>query len=326
VLQPWGIAWHYQGLKGTLIAQNDSDIWTLQTRWPNDVPPETIDPSALLRSFAGRDFDHEILVANGWASHLLVAQSYQRGRVFLAGDASHQYIPTGGYGMNTGIGDACDLGWKLAAVLHGFAAPDLLASYDPERRPVGVRNCEAAARHTKVRGAIADILRADLDAPGDAGDRARGEAGDRIAKLGNAENESYGIELGYAYFDSPIICAEPYARVPGNALDYVPSTLPGVRLPSVLLADSTPIYDRLGPWFTLLCCGVPPSAALLAAAEKRGLPLTMLRLEAADLQQVYGRGLILVRPDQHIAWRGGECDDPSVAHAVMARCLGWPSA
>jgi 2-polyprenyl-6-methoxyphenol hydroxylase-like FAD-dependent oxidoreductase len=324
VLQPWGIAWHYQGLKGTLIAQNDRDIWTLQARWPNDTPPQTIDPSALLRAFAGRDFDHEILVANSWASHLLVARSYQRGRVFLAGDAVHQYIPTGGYGMNTGIGDACDLGWKLAAVVHGFAAPDLLASYDHERRPVGVRNCEAAARHTQVRGAIADILRADLDAPGDAGDRSRREAGERIAKLGNAENESYGIELGYAYLDSPIICAEPDAQAPGNALDYVPSTVPGVRLPSVVLADGTPIYDRLGPWFTLLCCGVPPSAELVAAAEKRGMPLAPLRLDAPDLQQVYGRSLILVRPDQHIAWRGDGCDDPRVAEAVVGRCLGWP--
>ncbi|MBV8747255.1 MAG: hypothetical protein JO134_19650, partial [Xanthobacteraceae bacterium] len=108
--------------------------------------------------------------------------------------------------------------------------------------------------------------------------------------------------------------------------DYVPSTVPGVRLPSVALADGTPIYDRLGPWFTLLCCGVPPSAALVAAAEKRGMPLALLHLDAPDLQQVYGRGLILVRPDQHIAWRGGECDDPSVASVVIARSLGWPLA
>jgi 2-polyprenyl-6-methoxyphenol hydroxylase-like FAD-dependent oxidoreductase len=243
--------------------------------------------------------------------------------VFLAGDAAHQYIPTGGYGMNTGIGDACDLGWKLAAVLHGFAAPDLLASYDHERRPVGLRNCAAAARHTKVRGAIADILRADLDAPGDTGDRARREAGEQIAALGKSENESYGIELGYAYLDSPFTWAEPGAQVPGNALDYVPSTVPGVRLPSIVLADGTPIYDRLGPWFTLLCSGAPPSAALLAAAEKRGVPLTLLRLDAPGLQQVYGRGLILVRPDQHIAWRGRACDDTLVAHAIVARCLGW---
>ena len=105
---------------GTLIAQNDRDIWTLQTRWPQDVAPEEVDPHVLLRGFAGCDFAHEILVANAWTPHLLVAERYGAGRVFLAGDAAHQYIPTGGYGMNTGIGDACDLGWKLAADVHGF--------------------------------------------------------------------------------------------------------------------------------------------------------------------------------------------------------------
>jgi hypothetical protein len=323
VLQPWGIAWHYQALAGTLIAQNDQDIWTLQTRWPDDVPPSGIDPDALLRSFAGRDFDYEILVANGWTSHLVVAQSYQKGRVFLAGDAAHQYIPTGGYGMNTGIGDACDLGWKLAAVLHGFAAPDLLRSYDAERRPIGVRNCAAAGRHTDVRRAIAKVLADDLDGPGSPGDLARAEAGKRIAALGNAENESFGIEFGYAYADSPVICGEPDTVVPGSALDYVPSTVPGVRLPSVLLDDGTPIYDRLGPWFTLLCRGATPSAAVLAAAEQHRVPLAVLRLEGSIFEQVYGQGLVLVRPDQHVAWRGRACDDAEAARAVIARSLGF---
>ncbi len=326
VLQPWGIAWHYQSLHGTLIAQNDRDIWTLQTRWPEDVPPSAIDPDKLLLNFAGRDFDYEILVANAWMSHLLVAQAYQSGRVFLAGDAAHQYIPTGGYGMNTGIGDACDLGWKLAAVLHGFGSPDLLSSYDAERRPIGARNCEASRRHTKVRSEIAKILRADLNVPGPAGDQARAEAGRRIEALGNAENESFGIELGYAYVNSPVVCGEPDTIVPGDALNYVPSTVPGVRLPSVILDDGTPIYDRLGPWFTLLCSGVAPSAALLSAAEKNRMPVTVLPLDASEFQHAYGHGLILVRPDQHIAWRGRACDDAAAAEAIIRRSLGWDHA
>src|SRR5262249_52084944 len=149
--------------------------------------------------FAGCAFDCEILVTNEWTPHLLVAERYGAGRVFLAGDAAHQYIPTGGYGMNTGIGDACDLGWKLPAVGHGFAAPGLLASYAAERRPVGLRNCEASRRHSAVRAEISALYGADLMLPGDAGDAARLEAGRRIAAIGNAENESFGIELGYAY-------------------------------------------------------------------------------------------------------------------------------
>src|SRR6516225_8750147 len=304
VLQHFGVAWHYQSPRGTLIAQNDRDIWTFQARFPEDIAPETINGSAMLRDFAGCDFDYEILLTSAWTPHLLVAQRYHVGRVFLAGDAVHQYIPTGGYGMNTGIADACDLGWKLAAVMRGFAGPRLLSSYDAERRPVGLRNREASKRHSETRRDIASVYHDGLTAPGSAGDAARAEAGKRIAALGNAENESFGIELGYAYPDSPIVCGEPDAEIPGTALDYRPSTVPGVRLPSVVLADGTPIYDRLGPWFTLISCGVPPSTELGAAAARCNMPLSVLRLDQPELEQVYGRGLILVRPDQHVVWRG----------------------
>src|SRR5215813_7646539 len=171
----------------------------VHARFPKDIAPKAIDAGAMLRDFAGRDFDYKILLTSAWTPHLLVAERYDLGRVFLAGDAAHQYIPTGGYGMNTGIGDACDLGWKLAAVLHGFGGPGLLAAYEAERQPVGLRNREASHRHTKVRGEIAALYRADLMAAGPTGEAARAEAARRIAALGNAENESFGIELGYAY-------------------------------------------------------------------------------------------------------------------------------
>ncbi len=182
ILQRWGIAWHYQSSRGTLIAQNDRDTWTLQARFPDGVLPESADPAQFLTSFAGCDFAHRILVANSWSPHLLVAESYGRGRVMLAGDAAHQYIPTGGYGMNTGIADAFDLGWKLAAILEGFAAPGLLDSYDVERRPVGVRNCAAAGRHNDVRLDISRLYTPALyEAAADA-ERALGRSKDRRAR------------------------------------------------------------------------------------------------------------------------------------------------
>jgi 2-polyprenyl-6-methoxyphenol hydroxylase-like FAD-dependent oxidoreductase len=323
LLQRWGIAWHYQSAAGTLIAQNDKDIWTLQTRWPDDRQPEQVDIPALLRGFAGRDFDHDILVANAWTPHFVVAERYQAGRVLLAGDAAHQYVPTGAYGMNTGIGDACDLGWKLAAVLHGYGGPRLLASYEMERRPVGLRNCDAARRHSQTRAAIAAVYRAagDLGAPTAA--TARAAAGLRIAALGNAENESYGIELGYAYAGSEAICADPAAEIPNDPLHYIPTTAPGVRMPSVLLAGGVPIFDRLGLWFTLACFGAAPSEALVAAAARRGVPLELLRVDDPATVAVYGRGLLLIRPDQHIAWRGAACDDSRAADAIMSRVAGF---
>lgn len=325
LLQRWGIAWHYQSAAGTLIAQNDKDIWTLQTRWPNDEQPASVDVPALLRGFAGRDFAHEILVANAWTPHFVVAERYAAGRVLLAGDAAHQYVPTGGYGMNTGIGDACDLGWKLAAALQGFGGPRLLASYEAERRPVGLRNCEAARGHSGRRAAVAAVYReaSDLGAAGPAGDAARGAAGLKIGAIGNAENESYGIELGYSYAHSGVICADPGADIPNDPLHYIPTTAPGVRMPSVLMNGGTPIFDRLGLWFTLVCVGTRPSDALVAAAAERGVPLTVLRLDDLHLVGVYGRGLLLVRPDQHIAWRGSSCDDRNAANAVVSRMLGF---
>ena len=323
LLQRWGIAWHYQSAAGTLIAQNDKDIWTLQTRWPQEAAPEDVDIPGLLRGFAGRDFAHEILVANAWTPHFVVAERYGERRVLLAGDAAHQYVPTGGYGMNTGIGDACDLGWKLAAMLHGYGGPRLLASYELERRPIGRRNCDAARRHSEKRAAIAAVYReaGDLTAPHD--DAARGAAGLRIGAIGNAENESYGIELGYAYADSEVICADPGAEIPNDPLHYIPTTAPGARMPSMLMDGGVPIFDRLGLWFTLACFGAPPSEALMAAAARRGIPLGVLRIEDADMIRVYGRGLLLVRPDQHVAWRGTACRDSRAADAIVSRVLGW---
>jgi 2-polyprenyl-6-methoxyphenol hydroxylase-like FAD-dependent oxidoreductase len=325
LLQRWGIAWHYQSAAGTLIAQNDSDVWTLQTRWPQEMAPDDVDVPALLRGFAGRDFAHEILVANAWTPHFVVAERYGQGRVLLAGDAVHQYVPTGGYGMNTGIGDACDLGWKLAAILHGYGGPRLLASYELERRPVGRRNCDAARRHSDARAEIAAVYReaSDLTAPSPVGDAARAAAGRRIAALGNAENESYGIELGYAYADSEVICADPGADIPDDPLHYVATTAPGARMPSVLMGNGVPIFDRLGPWFTLVCFGAPASEALLAAAARRGVPLAVLRTDDPEIIKIYGRGLLLVRPDQHIAWRGTACEDARTADAIVSRVLGW---
>jgi 2-polyprenyl-6-methoxyphenol hydroxylase-like FAD-dependent oxidoreductase len=322
ILQRWGVAWHYQSAKGTLIAQNDRDIWTLQSHLPDGIAADAVDPHDLLRSFVGCEFAHEILVANRWTPHLLVAQAYGKGRVFLAGDSAHQYIPTGGYGMNTGIGDACDLGWKLAAVLHGIAAPELLGSYEAERRPIGLQNRDAARRHTGCRVQISALYGVDLSTVGREGDAVRAEAGRRIAALGNAENESYGIELGYIYRDSPIVCADPETELPRCERRYVPTTAPGARLPSVVLPNGTPIFDALGLWFTLLCCGVPPNANLVTAAEQFGLPLKVLRLDEPKFEQVYGRGLLLVRPDQHIAWRGRDCDDAHIAKAIIAHSLG----
>ena len=282
-LQAFGVAWHYQTDKGTLIAQDDKDTWTLQTRMPADGNP---DPEAMLDAWAGRSFARKILVANPWFTHLLLAERYQGGRVFLAGDAAHQYIPTGGYGMNTGIGDAVDLGWKLAATVKGWATKGMLESYTRERRPVGLRNRLGSERHTGVRLKIAELYQniADPDALGRA-----------IAALGNAENESWGLEFGYCY-----------DGVEGDPVVYEPTTAPGARLPSVFLRDGSALYDKLGPWFTLLCFGDADPSPLIDSAPA---PLTTVIVDDHAIAPIYQARLVLVRPDTHVAWRGNDCQD-----------------
>jgi FAD binding domain-containing protein/aromatic ring hydroxylase-like protein len=245
------------------------------------------DPNAVLDAWVGRGgFEREILVANPWFTNLLVAESYGGGRVFLAGDAAHQYIPTGGYGMNTGIGDAVDLGWKLAAALKGWAGPALLASYDRERRPVGLRNRLGSERHTGVRLKIAELYQTI------AGPDALGRA---IAALGNAENESWGLEFGYRY-----------DGVEGNPAVYEPTTAPGARLPSVFLRDRSALYDKLGPWFTLLRFGNADPSPLIDSAPA---PLTTVVVDDPAIASIYEAKLVLVRPDTHVAWRGNDCGD-----------------
>ncbi len=293
ILQAFGVAWHYQSAMGTLIAQDDKDTWTLQMRMPTDG---NTDPNAVLDAWVGTGaFERKILVANPWFTNLLLAQSYGGGRVFLAGDSAHQYIPTGGYGMNTGIGDAIDLGWKLAASLKGFGSANLLASYDRERRPVGLRNRLASERHTGVRLKIAELYQNEHDL----GRLARG-----IEALGNAENESWGIEFGYRYDG-----VEP------NPVVYEPTTAPGARLPSVALKDGTFLYDHLGPWFTLLCFGGADPSPLIDGSPA---PLTTVIVDDPAIAPIYETQLVLVRPDTHVAWRGNDCRD---GHAVWRQVL-----
>jgi len=319
LLQRWGVTWHYQSATGTLIAQNDRDIWTLQSRFPGGHIDDKVDPHALLTKWAGCEFEHDILVANPWSPHLLVADEYRRGHVLIAGDAAHQYIPTGGYGMNTGIGDAFDLGWKLAAVLHGFGGPGLLASYETERRPVGLRNRMASKAHTDVRIQIGALYQAPLDTD----EGARQAAARSIREIGNVENESWAIEHGYIYAGSPIVAEEPSADISPSLTDYRPTTRPGARLPSLFLEDGRAIYDLLGPWFTLLALNGSDPSLLAAAAAKFKVPLEVLQIDDANALAVYAARLILVRPDHHVAWRGNVAGGPDAADAVMRRALGW---
>jgi 2-polyprenyl-6-methoxyphenol hydroxylase-like FAD-dependent oxidoreductase len=312
LLQRWGPAWHYQSDKGTLIAQNDRDTWTLLSRLPEDLTFDEVEPAALIEAFVGAPINHEIIVCNAWWPNLLVADSFGEGRVWLAGDAVHQVIPTGGYGMNTGVGDAFDLGWKLAAILGGFGGARLLGSYEQERRPVALANFAGSARHNGVRLANGALYQAGLEPE---------ELARRIAANGNRENESFGLEMGYSYHASPVILPSATETPSADPVAYVPSTMPGSRLPSVFLSGGSRVHDHLGPWFTILCVEACDSDGFVAAARALGVPLNIVRVDVTGHEALYQGPALLIRPDQHVAWRGVP-GDTAEATCILKHILG----
>lgn len=301
----WGTAWHYQTGSGTIISQDDADIYTLQAWILPGQDPATMTPATVLEGWVGRKFEYEILQANPWTANFVVASAFRNGRVVLAGDSAHQFVPTGGYGMNSGIADAAGLSWMLAALIQGWGGSKLLDAHDLERRPTAWWHLAASRRHMGVRAEIGQVYAdaGDLGGEGPEAEAHRARTGRKIAALGNAENESWGVELGYRYDGSPIVVTEPGAR-PIDPITYRPSTWPGARLPHIFLQDGRSIHDRLGLYFTLVALVDVDSAPLLAAASRLGIPLEVLKLGRTDLRKIYERDLLLVRPDQHVAWRG----------------------
>jgi 2-polyprenyl-6-methoxyphenol hydroxylase-like FAD-dependent oxidoreductase len=304
LMQRHGQAWHYQSpVGGTLIAQDDEHIYTLHNLIPPGVEPKSIEPKKFLFESLGFEFPCEVIQANPWCPHLVVADHFGSGRVWLAGDSTHQFIPTGGYGMNTGIGDAIDLAWKFAATLQGWAGPRLLPTIEIERRPVALTNCDAAQKNMAVRLKIAEAYSPAIHANTIEGAAARATLGQLILELGNLENEAFGIELGSRYRNSPIVCGEP-DEPEWHIEKYVPSTWPGVRAPHVFLATGEAVFDLLGPDFTLLSFSDIDVTGFVEAASKRGLPLNVVRIRDPHVREIYEQDLVLLRPDHHVAWRG----------------------
>ncbi|MDT5151152.1 MAG: hypothetical protein QOI01_2885 [Mycobacterium sp.] len=306
----FGTVWHVQSPEGwVLISQDDDDAWTFHHPLGIGDDPDRIDPRELLFRCLGRSFECEIHVANAWRPRLAVAKRFGSGRIWLAGDAVHQVPPTGGYGMNTGIGDAVGLGWVLAALVQRWGGQELLGAYETERRAVAIRNRQAAGRHALVRLAITAAFRSSIHSEGWNGERSRRRLGREIADLGNLENEALGIEIGYRYGDSPIVSKET-GLAPEQTLDaYSPTTWPGARPPSVYLADGRALFDLFAKGFTLLRFADIDAEPLAEAARQRLVPLEVIDIRDEHARQLYERDLVLIRPDQHVAWRGDSLPD-----------------
>ena len=280
--------------------------------------PDSVDRTALLQRAVGRPIDVEWKGISIWTRKSVVAERYAKGRVFLAGDAVHQLSPTGALGMNTGIGDAVDLGWKLAAVLQGWGGANLLASYDSERRPIGLRNVRMATEFHLAHGAFTGDMAA-IEDESDAGEALRGRVGAGLTKNVGRMFRTAGLQLGYRYEASPI-CIANDALPPDDTERYQPSAHPGCRAPHAWLRDGRSILDLFGRGFVLLKFGDAQTAALETLAATCGMPLTVAALDEPDAAALYGRRLVLVRPDGHVAWRGDAL--PADIGALLDRVRG----
>ncbi|WP_174523987.1 FAD-dependent monooxygenase [Piscicoccus intestinalis] len=299
----------------------------LTDRWWTIVqgvdPAHCDDPAGLVRRLAGvgDDVDVEVLGSDPWTAQMLLATGYGRGRVFLVGDAAHLNPPWGGHGFNTCAVDALNLTWKIAAALQGWAGPALLGSYEAERRPAARRMIDVAANNgNQLAYSFADPALTRDDAAGGAARRA---AHDRLA-VKDAEFHAEGVVLGYRYPDSALVTPDGSAPPPFDPVVYTPSAHPGSLLPHLPLHGRASVYDLLGDGFTLLLCRdrTVVDHTLLCDVDRRGVPLEVVEVtgaNAARARELWEAEAVLVRPDQHVAWRG---DDLTALPAALHRAAG----
>jgi len=299
----------------TLVSRDEGELWTASFQIPDGTRFEG-DPVAAMSEKLGEDISvDEVLTVSHWTGTLAVADRYRSGRVFLAGDSAHQFYPFGGHGANTGIADAVDIGWKLAARLGGWGGEALLDSYEAERRPVALFNKEMSGNLLEVWRRFGQLAR---------------DGASREQLAGFLEREAYqvdnsGIHFGHRYHRSAVIAAEPGPAPRWDWTGITPSVWPGGRVPALRLADGSPLFDRFGPDLTLVdLSGSDAGAPLVKLAAEEGVPMDHLALDDPALRALWGTGLVLVRPDQHAAWRGENLpeDGSALLDLVLGRTRG----
>jgi 2-polyprenyl-6-methoxyphenol hydroxylase-like FAD-dependent oxidoreductase len=301
-----GRHYHVADEKATfLIMQDSTRHWTIHATADSDE-----EMKLRFEETVGVPVKYEMIWCGPWRQNLLLADRYRSGRVFIAGDAAHLVIPTGGLGMNSGVGDAIDLSWKLAATIQGWGGADLLASYGVERRQIGDRNVGASRYASLGRRKWRSLWRPNLHEDTPPGRQAR----DVLVRTADVEqrksNEMIGAELGYRYVDSPVIC-----NIPGGPehlfREYHPTTWPGARLPNVWLEDGRPVQDLVGDGYTILQLGSADNdvTPLERALRARGAPVAILNIPDRVARDVYEYSVLLLRPDLHIVWRGHKLGD-----------------
>ncbi len=297
-----------EGTWGNLTVVDGYELWRVTiigSRTKVDL--DKFDAHAVVRCCLGSDdIPYDLLSVKPWRRTELIAKDFSVGRVFLAGDAAHTMSPTGGFGMNTGLADAADLGWKIEAAVRGWAGPRLLGSYGEERQPVAARAASVSAKNFQswVSANARDCSNILSNSP--EGEASRMEVGAHMSKACFEEWDCLGIQLGYRY-DNSSICVPDGTPAPSDSVSvYNQTSRPGARAPHAWIAPGQSTIDLFGRKFVLLHFGTDPTdaAPLVAAATRRGMPLEVVSLAQPNIGSLYGSRFVLVRPDGHTAWRG----------------------
>lgn len=300
-----------EGTWGTCMVVDGKGLWRILMYGDTDQLSAS-DVEAIIRRLVGRDLPFEVVSCVPWSRRALMADRFRQGRVFLAGDAAHVHPPNGGFGMNTGIGDASDLGWKLEAVIGGWAVPSLLDSYEIERIPVCQRAIDEAMKELgRLRG---NRRLPEIDLPTPEGEKLRAQVSERLKSefTGSRVWHRWGIHLGYLCDPSPIVVPDGSPRPADDTYDYAPIARPGSRAPHFWIEPGKSVLDLFGRHHVLLCFGdaAADATAFREAAQSRRLPLDIHIVADTAAAQLYQRKLVLVRPDGYVAWRGDAAPKP----------------
>src|SRR5262247_1944709 len=318
-LLPGPQAWMYLAFNprrcGTVMAIDGKETWLIHNFLYNDEPDyDSIDWDWAIRQIlgVGPEFEYQVISKEDWIGRRLVADRFHNGRAFIAGDAAHLWIPHAGYGMNAGIADAANLSWMLAAVLNGWAAPNILEAYQAERQPITDQVSRFAFSMAKDVSQQRREVSPDIERQDEIGEAARAALGREAYDLYVQQQCCGGLNFGYFYADSPVIAYDGGAHPVYSMGSFESSSVPGCRAPHFWLSDKRSLYDALGDGYGLIRFDREVAVdGLVAAAKRRGVPFNVLHIDDAEAAALYAKKLILVRPDRHVAWRADvEPDDP----------------
>ena len=306
------------GSWGEIIGIDGKELWRLSVL--KAVPGATADD--YMRRLAGRKIDYQIINTMDWERRECVVDRYRDRRAFLAGDAAHQNSPTGGLGLHTGLADAADLGWKLAAVIQGWGGEGLLDSYEIERKPVALDNVRVSTREFDILAELPGGPEMEEDTPAGAALRKRWKEAFIATGRGRSNLFTENLRLGYTYDPSPIVVPDGSPPIPYETPEYVTTGRPGRRAPHAWIAPGRSTLDLFGRGFVLLRLGAnpPDGDAIARAAASRGVPFRAVDLAQPDIAALYERRLVLVRPDGHVAWRADA--PPADALSLIDRVRG----